>query len=273
MLKKEKIILQNEYNRSQAIVKDSDYHNLFVNEKLVHSLQVFDAGNYLIRNENIFKNWSIKLIRLARVAVLFHDIGRFQEVINLYHTPDQPNDHSLMGCDFLLAYPEYRDLRILLPVKHHGHLIEELYQDPDFYTIEDRQFKYEIEKIAFLVRDADKIANFKLLAHSNHDIRRLFHIELNAKLERTPLSPKVLPCVFEHKVVNRADIETVSDTILSLICWIFDLNYQSSFTFMQKTKCFDFLLHALRKSNSDSLIQQKIETEVNQYLNNKYQSI
>lgn len=273
MLEQEKTILHNEYQRSLVIVRESDYHKLFVDEKLLHSLQVFDAGNYLIKNENVFKNWSSKMIRLARIAVLFHDIGRFQEVVNLFKNPRQMNDHSLMGYDFLVAHPQYNDLRILLPVKHHGHLIEDLYQDPLFYTIEDRQLKYEIEKIAFLVRDADKIANFYLLAHSNHDIRRLFHIELKAKMERTPLSPEVISCVFEHRTVVRSKIQTVSDRILSLICWIFDLNYHSSFTYIQKTECFDFLLRALRKSNTDSLLQEKIETAVNEYLISKYQQI
>ena len=80
MLEKEKKILQNEYERSLEIVQKSDFHRLFVNEKIIHSHQVLDAANYLLKKENTFKNWSFKLLRLARQAALFHDIGRFYEV-------------------------------------------------------------------------------------------------------------------------------------------------------------------------------------------------
>ena len=56
MLEKEKKILQDEYERSLNIVKCSKTHRCFVDEKIAHSLQVFEAGNYLLKNENAFKN-------------------------------------------------------------------------------------------------------------------------------------------------------------------------------------------------------------------------
>ncbi len=55
MLEKEKKILQNEYERSLEIVQKSDFHRLFVNEKIIHSHQVLDAANYLLKKENTFK--------------------------------------------------------------------------------------------------------------------------------------------------------------------------------------------------------------------------
>lgn len=273
MLEKEKKILQDEYERSLNIVKGSKTHRCFVDEKIAHSLQVFEAGNYLLKNENAFKNWSSKLIRMARTAVLFHDVGRFQETVDKLKYPNVYSDHALLGYDFLRQYPEYNDLRILLPVKYHSCMIEELYKDHKYQNVEDPQIKYEIEKITFLVRDADKIANFNLLAHSDKDIRRLFNIELKSKTARTPLSPAVQACVFEKRPVKREDVRTLSDSILSLICWIFDLNYNSSFSYIRKNECFDFLLQLLNKSNADAQSQKKIETAVNDYLNNKYQQL
>ena len=88
MLEKEKKILQDEYERSLNIVKGSKTHRCFVDEKIAHSLQVFEAGNYLLKNENTFKNWSSKLIRMARTAVLFHDVGRFQETVDKLKYPN-----------------------------------------------------------------------------------------------------------------------------------------------------------------------------------------
>lgn len=266
MLEKEKKILQNEYERSLEIVQKSDFHRLFVNEKIIHSHQVLDAANYLLKKENTFKNWSFKLLRLARQAALFHDIGRFYEVENMYCRSQQPNNHARYGYDFLRQYPEYNDLRILLPVKHHSSMIEKLYEDYEFTNVEDPQRKFEIEKITFLVRDADKIANFRLLAHADRNIRRLFLQELKAQPFRSPISEKPLQSFLSRQPVKRSDIQTTSDRILSLICWIFDLNYASSFVYLQKYGRINHLLHALRKSNTDMVLQEQIEKNVNDYL-------
>ncbi len=272
MLEKEKKILQKEYERSQEIVRKSEFHHLFVNEKITHSHQVLDAANYLLKQENTFKNWSSKLLRLARQAALFHDIGRFYEVENMYLHPELPNNHARYGYDFLRQFPEYNNPHILLPVKHHSNMIEELYKDHEFINTEDPQKKFEVEKITFLVRDADKIANFRLLANADRNIRRLFLAELKAQPFRSPISDATLHSFLNKSPVNRADMKTTSDRILSLICWIFDLNYRSSFAYMQKYGGINRLLHALRKSNTDSELQKQIEKTVNDYLieqNNK----
>ncbi len=68
-----------------------------------------------------------------------------------------------MGCEKLRRIPEYDNILITLPVKHHGHLIEDFYTDSEYRNIEDRTIKEQVEKIIFTIRDADKIANFNLM--------------------------------------------------------------------------------------------------------------
>ena len=147
-------------------------------------------------------------------------------------------------------------------------MIEDLYNDPEFYTIEDPQLKYEIEKITFLVRDADKIANFKLLSESGQDIWKLFRLQKGLK-EQTPISEIVYQTFLKQEVIRIADAKTNSDFILLLICWIFDLNYHSSFAYMQNNQCFEFLVEELRNSNSDSSTQHRIEQIIQDYLHQK----
>ena len=55
MLEKRKEILQNEYERSLEIVQKSDFHRLFVNEKIIHSHQVLDAANYLLKKKILLR--------------------------------------------------------------------------------------------------------------------------------------------------------------------------------------------------------------------------
>lgn len=268
MLENEKYLLHKEYEKCLKHTKQNKLLTLLAHEKLAHSYQVLEAGNYILKSENVFKNWSHKRIKEARTALLLHDIGRFQEITERAQHPQQVNDHGILGYNILVNIPEYYNPRIIIPIKHHGHMIDELYNDPEYYTQEDPQIKYEIEKTTFLVRDADKIANFQLLSESGKDIWSLFNIEKDTK-HKTPISNKAYEAFIKKEVILKQDVHTNSDYILLLICWIFDLNYASSFAYMQDKQCFNFLIEELRKSNSDSMQQQAIEDIINNYMQNK----
>lgn len=270
MLEPEKKILQQEYQTCLKQVKKHGLLTKLTHEKLEHSLQVLDVGNYILKNENIFKNWSIKRIKEARIALLLHDIGRFQEIIIKVHSPTQNPDHGILGCNILANISQYNTPRIIIPVKHHGHMIEALYNDPQFYTLEDPQIKYEIEKTSFLVRDADKIANFQLLSKNKHDVWQLFGIHPH---KQTPISEEAYQAFIKKEVILNQNIHTNSDMILRLICWIFDLNYQSSFAYMQNHQCFEILVERLKKSNSDLSKQKEIESIITTYLKEKKQNL
>lgn len=268
MLEKEKDLLQNEYLKCLEIAKHDKYMTSLTKEKIQHSYQVLEAGNFLLKEENVFKNWSSQRIKEARTALLLHDIGRFAEITSKIQFPEQSTDHGILGYNILANIPEYYNPRIIIPIKHHGHMIEELYNDPEYYTLEDPQLKYEIEKITFLVRDADKIANFKLLSESGQDIWTLFNIKKNTS-QKMPVSQEALNTFLKQEVIRFPDVHTNSDSILFLICWIFDLNYNSSFAYMQNNQCFEFLVEELRNSNSDSSTQHQIEQIIQNYLHQK----
>ena len=131
MYEKAKNLLHNEYLRNFEIVKDSFYHKSFANEKIRHSLQVAGVGNGILRNEPYFKNKSPEFIEIAKTAILLHDIFRFSEITIKYKTGEKV-DHGVMGADFLRNIPEFNTPLIILPVKHHGHMIEALYEDDEY---------------------------------------------------------------------------------------------------------------------------------------------
>lgn len=272
MLEVEKNLLNEEYKNTLQHTQKNPILASLAKEKVAHSYQVLDAGNYILKNENVFKNWNSKQIKEARIALLLHDIGRFQEIINKALNPNQHSDHGILGYNLLANTTQYNNPRITIPIKHHGHMIEELYADPEFYTIEDPQIKYEIEKITFLVRDADKIANFKLLSESDEHIWSLFYITKHPQ-NKTPISPIVYNTFLKQQVILKKDVVTNSDFILLLICWIFDLNYNSSFEYLRINKCFEFLIEELRNSNNDMTQQKTIEQTIQNYLNIKNQQL
>lgn len=275
MLKKDKDlqVLYTYYEHCLAKVKDDNFLKLYAEEKIHHSLQVIGAGNYIMKHEADFQNRDARFLRNARLAYLFHDIGRFQEIERMYvnNPPHQRYDHGVFGYEILQLIREYNQPEIILPIKHHGHIIEALYSDPEFDAIDDKNCKSDIEKIIFLTRDADKIANFHLMKNSYYRKGEIFYQLFLEGFSIGAISPNPSSDFLEGQLVALGDIKSAGDKILSYISWLYDLNYQSSFDFCHKTGCFKALLDILNNYNPDKKLQAKIETTINDYIAYRYQ--
>ena len=108
---------------------------------------------------------------------MLHDIARFDEIRERFLGAKGPFDHSVAGGEKLRKIPLYSDVRITLPIKHHGHLIGDFYKDEEYCAIADPVLKEEVEKILFLIRDADKIANFNLMMYDQKMLVIIIHRE------------------------------------------------------------------------------------------------
>lgn len=229
-------------------------------EKKVHSWQVVGAGNYIMKHESAFQSDDDDFLRCAKLAYLFHDIGRFREIELRFQRPSEKQDHSLLSFEILKSYPQYSRPEILLPVKHHGHMIEALYDDEEYKALAGSSLQDKVKKIAFLVRDADKIANFYLLyralKNQNKDILRLFFYDL------PPISPteKALSQYLSSQMVSLNHANS-ADTLLNYFSWIYDLNYKSSFDFCSKNGTFKGMKSLVSLYISDDIIAQKVEKQ------------
>lgn len=271
MLKNEKELIHIEYREACAKVDNSEYHVCWLEEKIKHSYQVLGAGNYIIKHEPKLYNRSPEFLSIARKAVLLHDIGRFEEVYQNYKFPDKKCDHGVMGAEMLKAMPEYNTPLITIPIRHHGHLTERFYQDEEYLNIKDENLKKDIETILFLVMDADKIANFQMMKQENEKFRYLFLKSRSQEQISMPLGEHILTDFYEYKLVKNSEVHSLSDYFVSLICWIYDLNYKISFDFCQKLGLITNLLNLLAEYNKDIERQNKITQTVHDYINQKYQ--
>ena len=232
----------------------------YAQEKKVHSFQVVGAGNYIMKHESIFQSEDEDFLRCAKLAYLFHDIGRFEEIELRFNKPTERYDHSILSYEILKNYPQYSRPEILLPVKHHGHMIEALYDDEDYQVLAGSPLQDKVKKIAFLVRDADKIANFYLLHRAleknDKSILRLFFYDLPPMLP----TEKALSQYLSSQMVdiNRTN---VADTFLNYYSWIYDLNYKSSFDFCLRNGTFNSMRKLTSLYIHDDIIAQKIEKQ------------
>lgn len=269
LYEKAKKLLLKEYHENFEIVKNSPYHKAYVNEKIRHSLQVSGAGNGILAHEPYFLNQNEKFIDIARTAVLLHDIYRFREIRLLFET-GQKIKHDILGAEFLSKTTDFNNLLICLPIKYHGQMIECFYQDPD-YLNQDEITQTQLKHIAFAVRDADKIANWHLLSH---EWRAIKDVWLKHPDDFTPAQTKIndeLWAYFARQEVAPNNLrQTNADTLLSILCWLFDMNYPYSISFCKYHNLFKGLCDILRTIGVDEPKIDAIYQIMKDYVQNKF---
>lgn len=271
MLRQARQLLRQGYEGCLEKVKDSDYFVSYADEKFIHSQQVLGAGNYILKHEKWFASQSEQFIDMTKAAILLHDIGRFDQISGQYADRSAKFDHGPMGALKLAQLPTYNDIRITLPIKHHGHLIEDFYADEEWKTLNDEKLKEEIEQIIFAIRDADKIANFNLIMYDKKMLMPLFvpYLE-DIKDKRQQITDKVLEDFFAHSTVNHKNIATQADEMLTYIGWIFDINYPSSIRFCQKLNLIEMMFDTLLRFHNDKELNKRLKNEMNDYIRQRF---
>ena len=218
-----KKLLSEEYKNKYKLA--NDHGKRLMDEKIKHSYQVLGVGNYILKNESIFSKCNVDEIDFLKAIVLLHDIGRFQEGVT------SGIDHGVYGADMLKSETVLNMLTAYLPIKHHGHLIEDLYNDDEYINLSPEEKKI-IDKYIYLIRDADKLANFYLLFREFAKHESLFFSPrpLDTKIP----SEKVLEDFMACKSVNKKDVKSHADHALMIMACVYDLRYKSSFVFLEK---------------------------------------
>jgi len=233
MLKEAYELLRGQYELCLQIVGEDDFFRSYANEKWRHSFQVAGAGNYIIRRIEWLKNKDSSYIEMVKTAVLLHDVCRFAEIIGKYRK-NPPLDHGVAGGEFLRTKTMFSDIRIWLPIRHHGHLIEALYDDAEYRDIKNTGLREEIERICFIIRDADKIANLHMFI-CEPEQRHLF---LGKKICRPQTDGKISAAVkkdvMARTTLARWDNSSPADKMAGFLSWYFDINYQYSIDFCRR---------------------------------------
>ena len=257
-LEKAKELLDKEYKAKHDIA--TGVGRLLIEEKIKHSYQVLGAGNLILKNEEIYKNLSDDEIDLLKATLLLHDIGRFEEAVF------KDVDHGVWGAELLQKTFEFNKNTVCLAIKHHGHLIEALYEDEEYIRLDDDE-KNEIKKYIFLVRDADKIANFYLLSNEFEEMEELFFRPAHLK-DSCDVSDFVRNEFMNHRSINKRDVKTYAEQTLMIMACVFDINYSASFKFLDKLMIMDKLMNMCARfwNNHDSMDFKRVILE---YIKNR----
>jgi len=249
------------YREAAAKVPADSFFRQTMNHKFKHSVEVLHIGQTILHNTPELKNASPEFIKLAETALLFHDVGRFEEAYKQYKAQKKGiiiaassniYDHGLIGYNLLKKNPKYNDMRILFALKWHGKMPEEITASTDWKKATSSPDFASIKQILLLVRDADKLANLYHIKQNNQLEKDLFYRQLTKEAMFSPLSPAVWQQFSERRTILFSNVYSFADRILLVLSWIFDLNYQATKQIFNNNGYTEYLLDLLSKYHQNA---------------------
>ena len=267
MPKKGYLLLKDEFVKCMAVVREQPQWLAYAQEKWRHSMQVMGAGNYLVRRIQWLQDRTDNYIDMVKTAILLHDVCRFAEISARFRENIQSFDHGAVGAEFLRKIPEYNDIRIWLPIRHHGHVIEELYADKEYQNIKDKKLQEEVERICFVIRDADKIANLRMMAYEPDILPLFLGKNKYVPQEDGVISDLVRRNAFGKTTIPRDQHSTMADRVTGYLSWFKDINYQYAIDFCVKLGVLPRLFELLDKYCNDEKFKKEYKNHLTQYIN------
>ena len=260
------LLLKDEFEKCMAEVNEQPQWSAYAREKWRHSMQVMGAGNYLVRRVQWLQDKSDKYIDMVKTAILLHDVCRFAEISARFRENIQSFNHGAVAAEFLQKIPEFNDVRIWLPIRHHGHLIEELYADKEYQNIKDKNLQEEVERICFIIRDADKIANLRMMAYEPDVLPLFLGKNKYVPQEDGVISDLVRRNAFGKTTIPRDPRSTIADRLAAYLSWFRDINYQYAIDFCKKLDVISGLYKLFKHYCADDDFQQQYIACIQNYL-------
>lgn len=254
---------QEEFNRIQAWFKQHVNQLSCEDKEIQENIQIQIDHSYRVMNiieELATENKLIDSdIILAQTCALLHDIGRFEQLIQLKTLSDTGlNNHWQFGTDLLkkegvLSHLNEKEVINILQCI-------ELHETEEFpKKIDDNQLQ-----IAYLLQDADRIDLLALMSDYFRNNKAGTNKRLELELSDLPeISEKVLKKIVKEKVVNKKDICTLNDLKLYHMSWIFKLHFKKSYQIISEKTYLKLIFETLPKNDTviDLYRQMKIYME------------
>ena len=229
--------------------------------KREHTLRVCRAS----REIGLDLNLSPNNLRLAEIAALFHDIGRFEQFTRHRTFSDKRSfNHAAFGVGLLIKSDVLSRLGIfeqeLIIKSISSHNMLEL-PDEDDETIRLHQR---------LLRDADKLDIWWVVSDY---YRERAAGKINPGLElNQPDTPGISPAVFERimngETVLFADLQNLNDFKLLQIGWVFDVNFAPTLRRLKERGYLDMIRSHLPDDENVNELFDCVNNYIEQRLNN-----
>lgn len=233
-------------------VKQYDLEFPKMQRKYKHSYRVMENSKNIAESLNL-KDFEIEI---ATLIGLLHDIGHFEEIkVKDILKEISKMDHGDLGVEILIK-DEY--IRKFIEEDKYDNIILKAIKNHNKFKIEDGLSEKEL-LFAKIIRDADKLDIF----YEGAEIFWTKREELE-EIYNSKISDKVLAEFRDNIVIDRNDTATKVDRILSIISFIFDINFKYNFKVLKEKSYINKILDKF--SFKDEATSSQIE-EVRKIVN------
>ena len=227
--------------------------------RLKHSLRVMEISKQIAKGLGLNK----EEIELATLIGMLHDIGKFEQH-KLYNThyDEKSFDHGDYGEKIL-----EKDMRKYIETDEYDEIIKKAVKNHNKFKIEDGLNEKE-KLFSKIIRDADKLDIF-------YEAVEMFWKGKEKQVEETVILDKVIEQFKKHLTIKREDIEKGQNTInnvLSIIAFIYDMNFKPSFEILEKENYINRMLNRFNiKDENTKKSLEEIRKISNKYIEQKIQ--
>lgn len=212
----------------QDYVKSYDRKNGKVNLKIVHTFEVVKAMDYITEQLGL----SEKMKELAHICAVFHDIGRFEQLVRFDTFLDHLSvDHAQLGCTIikeqkLLDFLNKTEReQVITAISNHNRL-----------AIEDG-ITGDTLILCKLIRDADKCDIFRVFACE--DLKDTMDATLE-EVEEDEITDAVYECFMQHRCIDKMIRRTGLDKWIGFLAFFYDMNYDASIAYLMDKRYYRY---------------------------------
>lgn len=222
-------------------------------EKLEHIERVADDSVYIAKGEG----WSDKDVSTAEICGFYHDVGRFSQYKQYGTFSDGKSvNHGQHGFEVINTENMFKGMEksisqaILDAVRYHNAL-----DIPNGLGAESVRFTK-------LVRDADKIDIFFQLTDAIENNTLDNHRDLLWDFPIGEPNPVIVEKLLNNSQALYSEIKNGTDVCLLQLCWLYGMNYKSTFKKLIENKTVELLERIMPKT----AIIEKCVKHINEFL-------
>lgn len=193
--------------------------------------------------------------QIAFFAGLFHDIGRFRQLVEFDTFHDEKSvDHADYGIQILQDVTIFKTTEFV-----NKELVLKAISNHNKFKIQDGLSEQEL-LFCKLLRDADKLDIFKVLTEYYLNRNSVPNHTLTWDLPKgSVVSPAVAKEVLAGKLVSKKNVASEIDVKIMQLSWVFDLNFKPSFESLLKNRFLELIYGTLSKNDLVIEIHRKIK--------------
>ena len=240
----------------EEFIKYTENYNLeneHIKRKQDHSIRVMNISKQIAEGLNL----SQEEVEVATLIGLLHDIARFEQYTRYATFEDLESiDHGDYGVQIL-----ENDIRKYIETDKYDKIIKLAVKNHNKYKIEDGLTEKE-ELFAKIIRDADKIDIF-------YESVDMFWKGKEEEVNNSKISQSILEQFENNTQIKREKGKIIEnlEEIVSVIAFIFDINFKASFDILKKEDYINKILnrYEIKDEHSRNAIE-KIRKIANLYI-------